>query len=118
LVQVAAAKALAQLETPEAQQALQKLAQQTDDLLVRQAATQNQTASSSEPSAAIETLLETLRHETIGHKRALALYQAGQRAGAQLLPILHALWQTETEPLVRQELIELLAHQPRQGAPH
>lgn len=109
LVQVAAAKALAQLGTPEAQQELQKLFEQADDPLVRQAAAQNQTAGSSEQSAAIETLLETLRHETIGHKRALALYQAGQRAGAQLLPTLHALWQTETEPLVRQELIGLLA---------
>ncbi|MBB6052419.1 HEAT repeat domain-containing protein [Armatimonas rosea] len=109
LVQVAAAQALAQLGTPEAQQELQKLLEWADDLLVRQAAAQNQTAGSSEQSAAIETLLETLRHETIGHKRALALYQAGQRAGAQLLPTLHALWQTETEPLVRQELIGLLA---------
>jgi HEAT repeats len=122
LVQREAVKALDRLQTLTARFTLRETYAQAEDHNVRRAVIETQVPVGQSPELLGESRLLVpegvargklhfaLAHLTDPHSRALAIYNTMLEVGKAIVPSLRDLWKTETEPVVRQMLVDLLAN--------
>ena len=108
MVRVAGVKALDAIQNLEARFQIRETYARDEDHVVRRATVETEVPVGE--SAALGKLHATLAYQSDPHERALAIYNAMLEVGKAIVPTLHDLWKTETDPVVRQMLVDLLAN--------